>query len=493
VIPNRERGGVGLPARGVSRAEERRDYLAALAAAGERTLSFPRADPRAQRARQPARWLLETCTVLSGASRPVYGDDLAHLRGDPRAAAWFRDLESFEFWLARDGSPATLSEHDVGGLLAAHRAGLPLDAAPVVAADPTLARGLQAVAARGVGAFGRWTGFAGGREEFLLELERPQSATALQTWATCPFRYFLGHVLGVAELDDPTDSDEISAMDRGSLVHAILERFVGEQLGRPPTAPWTADDRGRLAELADEVAAEFESEGRTGRTLLWRLHWTRLRRYLDRILTADDELRRALGVAPEAVELGFGFPDDAIGPVSVDAGGGRTVMFRGRIDRVDRSPSGDRMVVLDYKTARARTYPALAGAPEDVDLTGAGRHLQLLVYAHAARAAYGDVPVEARFWFVSPNEEPSLRGGPVDDRAEARFREVLGTIVDGIEHGRFPARPGAETFFGFENCGWCPYNQVCPTGRSELWTRVRRAPELASFVALAESDGGGEP
>ena len=68
LLPDRERRDItGLVPRATRRLEERRDYLAALAAGAERVLTFPRADPRAQRKRLPARWVLESARHLAGA------------------------------------------------------------------------------------------------------------------------------------------------------------------------------------------------------------------------------------------------------------------------------------------------------------------------------------------------------------------------------------------------------------------------------------------
>jgi hypothetical protein len=166
---------------------------------------------------------------------------------------------------------------------------------------------------------------------------------------------------------------------------------------------------------------------------------------------------------------------------------GREVVFRGRIDRVDRAQAGDRLVVLDYKTGDSAGYEDRPG-----DVTGGGRRLQLLVYAAAARQAYGgqtggDVPVEAHYWFVGDRGQVHKRGGPIDAVADVRFREVLGVVADGVSGGLFPARPGREDYFrGFEHCRWCPYDRVCPADRAEQWERVRPNPSLARYRALVE-------
>ena len=77
------------------------------------------------------------------------------------------------------------------------------------------------------------------------------------------------------------------------------------------------------------------------------------------------------------------------------------------------------------------------------------------------------------------------------DAADARFREVVTTVVDGIEAGQFPANPGGEDYrFGawtHDNCSWCEFDRVCPTTRGEAWIQLRRAPELQAYVGLAEA------
>jgi hypothetical protein len=128
-----------------------------------------------------------------------------------------------------------------------------------------------------------------------------------------------------------------------------------------------------------------------------------------------------------------------------------------------------------------------------------GQHLQLALYAMAAESEYGRSPsVSAFFWFVEQGNDPFI-GGEIDDWARRRLVDVLEVIVAGIEQGRFPARPGNDDFmYGFENCGFCDFNRICPSARAEQWERVRLAPELDEYRELAEGplvtpDGEVEP
>ena len=65
---------------------------------------------------------------------------------------------------------------------------------------------------------------------------RPNSCGRLETWAACGFRYFLTYVLDVGERDDPEHTIELSALDRGSAMHTILERFLVELRASGPEA-----------------------------------------------------------------------------------------------------------------------------------------------------------------------------------------------------------------------------------------------------------------
>src|SRR5690606_31004876 len=160
--------------------------------------------------------------------------------------------------------------------------------------------------------------------------ERPLSPSRLERWAACGYRYFLRDVLGLADRDDPERIVDLQPLDRGSAVHAALERFVAEAMaaGRPePDEAWTTDDHLRLQALAREVFADLESRGRTGRPLHWEITQDAILATLDEFLLHDDVFRSDAGARPVAVELPFGL--DGAEPVVVVLPDGRTLEFRG--------------------------------------------------------------------------------------------------------------------------------------------------------------------
>ena len=96
--------------------------------------------------------------------------------------------------------------------------------------------------ARGSRALTEWDGYLGqaaqGSDRLLGALTRVFSPTRLESWSKCPFQFFLGNVLSLSAWETPEDVLTISALDRGTLVHKILERFHQRNAGIGPADRW---------------------------------------------------------------------------------------------------------------------------------------------------------------------------------------------------------------------------------------------------------------
>lgn len=474
LLPDRERAGLDdeMRLRTQRRAEDRRDYLAALACAERRTLIFPRADLRGQRGRLPARWLLETASAREG--RTLFSADLERLQ-----QPWLRVVPSFEGALADGLEPASEQEYDLRSLHRWRRSGKPATQHYLAREEPSLRAGLEADVARHGKLFTRWDGRITGASELVPSSERVVSPTALQNYAACPFRYFLGHVLYVAETERPEDTLTISPLERGNLIHNALERFIKDVPPRnSPEEKWTDEERARLLAIGNELCDDAEAAGNTGRKLLWRLARARIMCDLAGFLDKDEELREQFGVVPAEVELAFGMRDAEQGPLSLTIDG-HTIAFRGRIDRVDRAPDGTRLLVLDYKTGTMYGVDKLAKDP-----VRRGELLQLPIYGLVAQERYGHVATEAYYWYTSEQTDYERAGYPLTSREMNAFQSAMTAIVGGIGAGAFPARPGKDR----TNCTFCAFDAACARDREASWKRKRVAPELKTYLDLAEPE-----
>ncbi len=454
-------------------AAERRDWLVALAAAdgGEVVVSAPLTDSDG-RAVYPSPWLLEL--LADG--------------GAPPSATAVRDGSLTHPRLHRSGgddhqrskaTPLHLAERREWEAAAAQRAQMDLADIPLARRDDLpLGRGLTVVRARRSAQLTEFDGNLAAVAGLPLIArglsEQSQSATGVQTWATCPFRFLLGRVLVVAPTEDVEDNRwwQIDAAERGSLIHRILERFFDEvaETGHPPpgVAYGDAEIRHMMA-IAAEECDRLERRGATGHQLVWANERSAILADLLILLRHDAEQRATGGWRPAYLEQAFGMAFDGSWPaVEVELPDGRTVTLRGLIDRVDRSPAAVR--VIDYKTGRA----------DDVEVSVAnrlrgGHTLQLPLYARAVRdrerAAGRPAPATtALYWFCTVRggfKQPTIQ---VDDAVEAELTHVLADIDSGVRAGCFPQVPGEfSDFWGScENCTWCDYNSLCPSGRETL-------------------------
>ena len=409
--------------------------------------------------------------------------------------------------LAEPGvTAADLHDFDLASVRAWRADGRPLDEHSLAQDAGALRRALRMEAALRSPDFTEWDGrldaVAESSRLIRRQLERAFSPTRLERWATCPLRFFFGDVLGLSALERPERVLTISALERGSLVHKILERFVDEQIkaGALPAhgGAWGPEHKRLLDEIAEEAFARAEAEGVTGRPLLWAVARENILEDLNAFLEEDSERLTKDGLSPVGVEQAFGMDAGSKArPMDTPVHGegwpaveltlkdGTGLRFHGVIDRIDGDADGSRIWVIDYKTGSAAPYREMGGDPLD-----RGRRLQLPIYALAARLRYpGAREIRAAYWFISARGRFEMKDVALRD-VEDRFTETAAMIVSGIRRGVAPAHPGKPGMNQRpRNCAYCDFDRICPSNRERVWERKRSAPGMEPYLALIE---GGE-
>ena len=441
--------------------EARRMFHRALGQATERLiLSYPRADPRTGRERLPSLFFIAATSALEG--RPVGAADLDALVGED-------DFDALPLEDALDPSERDRIRVRRGGDAAAE----------AIAAGSSFFRGArQALRARWSNRFTAYDGLVAyppadpAAARFAAEIrprldpvssDWPLSASRLATFAQCGFRYLLQHVIGLDAVLGPEERRRLEPLERGSLFHAVAERFLRERRdqGELPVRD-NLEMRRRLMEMADEALASLVAGSPPRFTLLWERERTRFRDGLASWL--EREAAGAPRATPAHFEVAFGLSREVATsephraePLVVDLGDGRTLRVSGRIDRIDRRPDGA-LVLRDYKTGRA---------PRDEGgLFRGGRQLQIPFYVLAAAEIFPGQPVvEAFLDFVDGGRQVSFD----PDRVKGReFQELLRGLVDAIAEGSFVQEPTA--------CDWCDFRAVCgPKGLIDARRRYKLA------------------
>lgn len=298
------------------------------------------------------------------------------------------------------------------------------------------------------------------------------SASAIESYARCPFRFFASRVLG---LDEPESyEDELDARESGSLRHAVMAA-VFSSLGEAGLLPLRgaehgSDERSVALEAARGALAEHAGANRVGPTGLWRLETALIERDLLRVL--ETERAVASGWTPRFFEREFAASEIAL------PGGTRVVRLRGRIDRVDvRGEGGQReAMVLDYKSG------SVAGklSAQQIGRT----QFQLPLYARTIRGELSASAVDAALVSLRDGRRPQttmlglkrehpqvammLDGTHHDPPLPAiGGRDLIDTdvtldgavwsLVLGVESGRFDVAP----FDPKTTCRGCGFQALC--------------------------------
>ncbi len=211
--------------------------------------------------------------------------------------------------------------------------------------------------------------------------DRQFSISQLETYALCPFRYFAERVLKLDIFEEPTE--EIEALELGSLIHAILFKFYTKlkedniELGGCSEPVFRKAEK-ILFQTAEKMVKDvnfnsplsfFEKEKIFG------VEGDRKNSILYKFLTSERENNE--GFIPEYFETGFGGVRKEEGQEVLlkDLKAGE-VRVRGKIDRIDLNKEDKLYKVYDYKTGK--------GNPQKQDMYD-GLKLQLPLYLFAAK------------------------------------------------------------------------------------------------------------
>lgn len=452
--------GCDLPQRRrLSDAERLLFTLATQSAAQWLVFTYPRSDHTRGHTQVPSFYLLRVIEALSG--EPASFADLDAREGSVPLAPFYAGppydaIDTIEFHLGSvEQALATRDPASLGYL-------------PIVA--PFFSRCLYA-------AHQRWdtmsfTAFDGIIEDEQARVRLRQhlfptglllSASALETYARCPFRYFLSAVLGLMPQEEPERVLTVQPRDRGALLHGILHDFF-VRLRQAGQLPLSTQDKAALlrtlAHVAEEHFHTFARTRATGFPLLWEIERERMQERLAALLAREYQAEGDF--LPSAFEAYFGtettqqdepfFPP---GPVQFVLDDGEEIRLRGRIDRIDLSADQRRARILDYKTGKA-PRGRFAG----------GMALQLPLYMFAARTLRpAQTWVSAEYALVDQGYKGTTAVFTDETWSESlvTLRQVVTALVQGIRSGHFPPTP--------DSCQPCPFSVICGT---QVETRAAR-------------------
>ncbi|NOT57854.1 MAG: hypothetical protein HOP18_24895 [Deltaproteobacteria bacterium] len=306
------------------------------------------------------------------------------------------------------------------------------------------------------------------------------SASALETYARCPFRYFLNTVLGVSLQEDPELLLTLPPRGRGMLVHEILHAFF-LRLQEENRVPLATQDPRELARILETVArarfATFAGTQVTGLPVVWEVEQERLLEQLGRLLSW--EIENGQDFLPAAFEATFGINSEATtmlpsGVVRLKLDNEQVIHLRGRIDRIDVSADAQRARILDYKSGKpARGVPVRGRFAN-------GTALQLPLYLYAARDLRSDLRWTGADYVYINRAEQSQQPFFTENtwaEAEAELRTIVTALVGSLRAGCFPQTP--------QTCQPCAFPLICSALVETRAARKQEDPRLDALRSLS--------
>jgi RecB family exonuclease len=314
--------------------------------------------------------------------------------------------------------------------------------------------------------------------------DRTWSASQIETYASCPFRFFIERVLSISPLPDP--DEDTAVRDFGNIAHQVLATYYRERTckGLGMAGPGSVDTaHGDILGIAEGLLSAVRSRGP---------RWRALERemtgggyagpgMLYRFLLYESQ-RSGTGLVPYRFELGFGMEDTGDGQelpaIDLNAEGpGLPFRLRGRIDRVDMTPDG-LFIVTDYKTGSS-----VPGQKE----VEKGVALQLPLYILAYQRLTGCPPAGGMYLGLKGEVKAgasvltregmlyaglAARKGRDLDAFLEQTLQISGDHVMNIRSGRFPL----------------PLGRGCPNRFCDARTACR----FSSFRTVPDDEEAGE-
>ncbi len=467
-----------LPLRADRNHEERQKLRLAVAAASERFIaSYPRMDAAEARARVPSFYALELPRALNGAL-----PKLKEFEADTRAGAFARlnwpapreatqAIDDAEYDLATLGASARLPER-AGRRPAPH---LTIQRARyLMESNRHLARSLRARYSRWRPSWHPADGLITHNAEALAAFgsqrlaARAWSPSALEQFATCPYKFALNGIHRLRPREDAAPLEELDPLTRGALFHevqfALLSELKAEGLLPLGLPPQDAERLKSAIDAADKtlnrIAAQYEEDLAPAVPRVWKTGIedlrTDLRGWLQQVAQNDSDWEPVHFEFAFGLETRAGHDPESTREEALLAEG---VRLRGSIDLVEKHVRSGVLRVTDHKTGKA---------PERIPAyTGGGRVLQPLLYALAAERLFGVGVESGRLFYATQRGNYQQIGITVNAIARRFMEKLLRNIDDAIASGFLPPVPEKDA------CGMCDYRAVCGPYEEQRASRAK--------------------
>ncbi|WP_424243949.1 ATP-dependent helicase/nuclease subunit B [Elusimicrobium posterum] len=273
------------------------------------------------------------------------------------------------------------------------------------------------------------------------------SATALQTLAQCPLRYFLRKGVGLDEEKEVYKRDEFASNLKGTKYHKILQILYNSAK--------QAQNVDILLQKLEEVMSKELTEVSYKEYGIYPVIWqviiakmkNNLREFVKQDFESMDGFYPAFFEHPASAEHEFG---------------PKKVKLYGEIDRIDTDVKSYR--VTDYKSAQK-------SAKDLTDVVFKKQYFQPVIYLILAgniKELQGLAPEGFSFLNIDGGFFRRSLTTAGFDFIQERFSVLINLILDIVKQGKFFINDG-------DHCQYCSYSRVCRKGAGASLVRARNS------------------
>jgi ATP-dependent helicase/DNAse subunit B len=324
------------------------------------------------------------------------------------------------------------------------------------------------------------------------------SPSQWETYAACPFRFFLQSVLKLEPLGDLALETDYAR--RGSRLHAVLAAFHRGWAAARESLPAGEDAETQFkryfGRMIDEQVAASPHAGIDAALL--ELDRRQILKWADRHFEHHNKYQsvwtdRCVPMQPSHLEFRFGSsrPDDKDADPESHRDvftleiGGEQVRVTGQIDRVDVGTLDGKTVfnVIDYKSG---------GAKLDPKQLATGQQLQLPIYMEAAKKllfAGGAAPLAGSYWTMGRGFDAK---GALDGAEWSTLQEsvhaLIRQFIDDIRHGNFPVASRDD-----KCTSYCDFSLVCRIGQARSANKLWWEELIQPVGGASDADDASKP
>lgn len=297
---------------------------------------------------------------------------------------------------------------------------------------------------------------------------RVQSASALADYLNCNYKYLLKHIMNLKEFKEK-EFDTIGWLDpleSGSLFHEVLEEFHNRAMKDPKIRSDETLAIETIQKIANDTIKQYEEDLPTASAF-----YTATKKediLMDCQIYAQEEVQHHNRYEPIRTEFRFGFEGDLVLPL----GEGEQIRIMGAIDRIDRLPDGQGLLIVDYKTGGNSSYRIL----DDLEAPFLNqKSLQPALYYMALKELSKKEPLgevkEAVYHFVNRKGDYEERTIYFSRESEKQYQIGLSNMFQQMVEGEFEQsevtekldgkKSASEIFAASYLCRYCGYKEIC--------------------------------